>query len=200
MNLTQSQPAHRFTPVITTRSSGEPGGKKTGLPVTRENRPYCDDFNQVFGYVPLTIPATPPLDESIVLFHRDLSGELRGLHSSMMGTGRIADIIGLKDVIPDSGPVDIQLLGMLIFDRASKRDWLGADYGCARALCHHQKNMPKLPHFDRLQFLFPGTIVFDDAVGICIPVVHKDASEWVIRHRSVLENAVPGVDLLVHLA
>jgi hypothetical protein len=198
----QLAPSHNFTLVVTTGSAGKGKSAKdeSPLPVIRTNRPFCHDFDRKFGGFPMSIPVEPVLSEDLILFHRGIKGELSGgLRSTMMCTGKIADIVGLHDAIPDSGPVDIQLLGSLIHHFASQKSWLGADYGCARALCYHQKNMPTLPHFDRLRFHFPGTIIFDEQTGICMPVVQKVGDAWAVTHRSLLENAVPGADLLVHV-
>lgn len=157
----------------------------------------CFEFNSIFVHRRLDIPTTSVLDPSIILFHRGAEGSCTGLQAKMMGVGRISDVLGLKDVIPDSGPVDVELLGGLIWDVARRINWIGADYGCARALCAYQQVIPNQPRFSRLKFLFGGTIIFDDRVGIAIPMLEKRDDAWVITHRNILDQVVPGVDLCV---
>ena len=156
----------------------------------------------------LEVPQGGDLNEDLILYSREEEepGRKVRMYVEPMRVGTIAEAIDLKRVIPLSGPVDVPLLGSLIkmekgnwvgsgSGSPGKGGWLGAGIGAARALCSHQEIIPNDFHLGRTQLLFSGTIVFDPALGICIPVMAKEDGAWVIRHRDILDQVIPGVDL-----
>ncbi len=188
------QKPHNY--LVVPRTSSEKNPPK-GLPTVHEKKEHpCGEFNRIFEGRCLNVPKAPPVDPSVILYHRGAEKDVQ-LHVSIMMIGRISEVVGLKDCIPESGKIDVELLGGLINVVARKINWIGADYGCARALCAAQEYIPNEPRFNRLKFLFPGTIIFDDDVGIAIPMVEKTNGTWTITHRNILDQVVPGVDMHV---
>lgn len=160
----------------------------------------------------LKVPGDPMICEDLILYNRPREGageSLRLNNVSTLAVGRLADMIGLGEVIPTSGPIDVPLLGSLIcrekglwIDGALAKDprryaHLGSGIGGARALVTNQNIIPDDFHLNRTQLLFPGTIVFDPDIGICIPEVVKLEGTWIIRHRDLLSQVIPGVDLFI---
>lgn len=193
----ETTPKHAYQLILPqTDPKKDKGNAPSSLSIIRDQAHPIHLLNRIFGHAEMPVPEGEDLDESLIIFTRHCKKLIRGLHFQAMGTGVIVKHLGLADIIPDSGPIDIQLLGTLVCDKASRMHWIGADYSGARAFCRAQKNIPIEPHFGRLQFLFPGTIVFDHNEGICVPMVKKNVNGWVITHRNILENTIPGVDVL----
>lgn len=190
------QNAHGYHVIRRCRPTDTSGAEST---TTADQKGHpCIEFNKIFNCARLEVPAAPPLDEDIVLFDRRVKGLCISLQATVLLVGKVCDNIGLKNVIPDSGPIDVELLGNLIHEIARRSgNWLGSDYSCARALCKYQANIPNQPRFNRLKFLFPGTIVFSEQFGIAIPMVEKIDGVWAVTYRDVLDQVVPGVDLSV---
>jgi hypothetical protein len=194
----EAKPKHAYQLITIGAGEGKKqGGKIPILPIIRDQAHPIHRMNAIFMDAEMEIPEGGVLDESLVLFNRVIKKKIHGLQFNAMGSGVIVQHLGIAKIIPESGPIDVQLLGTLVYEQASRLHWIGADYGAARAFCRAQKNIPTEPHFDRLQFLFPGTIVFDHEEGICVPMVKNNGDEWLITHRNILGNTVPGVDVLV---
>ncbi len=175
---------------------GTTNEKEENLPFSRCDEHPVHIINNIFGRVRFEISPHKELDERLILFHRAIKGDCIGVSFLPMGVGIIINHLGsMANIIPPHGQIDIPLLSPLIRAHAKEMNWIGLDYGVARAFCGAQKNIPTMPHFDRLQFLFPGTIVFDHEEGICIPMVKKIGEKWFITHRNIFSTIIPGVDL-----
>ncbi len=195
-NAQHSYQVVRRTP--TTKHTGEHADAKPSLQTKPTETPHpVRDFNKIFSERRLFIPNEAGPEQAITLYHRASEGSVRELQAAVMCTGRIADVLGLKEIIPESGLIDIELLGSFIYEHARQpqNQWIGADYGAARALCAYQEFIPKEPRFHRLKFVFPGTIVFDEQLGICVPMVIKGDKGWKVTHENILSNSIPGVHM-----
>jgi hypothetical protein len=146
------------------------------------------------------------LDPSVVI-HTD-HGSARGvrLRAEPMPVGKIIDTLGLQSIIPESGELDVQMVGLLVDEHVKQIDYQRPGTGrlsphgfsSAKALCENQHLIPDNPWVKRLKFLFPKTIVFRQELGVCVPMVEcVDQHSWVLTFCDIHSQVVPGIHMVI---